>query len=346
MNSISCPSCGANVDFEIESKKVKCNYCSLEIELNTGLFDGKIIFTGNKQDQSKFLNIAHLMSNARKAENYTLAYDYCNELVALDPKNPKLWEIKAQIYFLKLSGNFDEKNLKSILTFYQGYLNSNKKQKSVTFQKLFNNLFNAYSIKYNNLSYDKSNSGKIWDSYSDESINLLISYINISEIQFSLTDNIEILKNAVKELSGHKKNYWLTTVDGKVVSFDWCKNFNFDPLKKRSDLVKLIKEKNKKYRQPQILYEIDYSSLSTSNGSCFIATCCYEDFNHDDVISLRKFRDNYLLNNFVGVFIIKFYYCVSPKIVPFLSSNRYFSITLRELVIKPIVKIMYNLNLI
>jgi len=84
MNIISCPSCGASVEFDLESKTVQCDYCSLEIDLNTSLFEKEIIFTGNKKDQSSFLNLAQLLHNSRKAENYNLAYDYCNQLVKLN----------------------------------------------------------------------------------------------------------------------------------------------------------------------------------------------------------------------------------------------------------------------
>jgi len=342
MNIISCPSCGASVEFDLESKTVQCDYCSLEIDLNTSLFEKEIIFTGNKKDQSSFLNLAQLLHNSRKAENYNLAYDYCNQLVKLNPKNDVLWEIKAQIFFLKLSTNFDQKNLKSIFTFYEGYLNSSKKP-SLTFKKIFKNLYNAFLIKYNKLEFDKSLSGKVWDSFSNESIKLLINFIKISEEQFKQTSDISLLEKIILELSGQKKNYWLTTVDGKVTNYEWCKDFNFNPLKKRSELIKTIKEVNPNYKEPDVNYKnIGNSNLNTTNGSCYIATICYNNINHDDIIVLRKFRDKFLLNNMIGRMFVKSYYYSSPKITLLLKKYKFFSVYLKRWVLKPLVKIMHN----
>ena len=343
MNSIGCPSCGANIEFELSTKSVVCAYCSLSVDLNTDLFSENIIFSGNSKDHSKFKNLVHLLFNARKAENFSLAYSYCDELIKIDPKNSKLWELKAQVYFMTLSNKFNHENLRSINTFYHGYLNSKGKKNSTTFKKLFNNIYEAYKLKYNKLSYDKSLSGKIWDFYSDESISLIIEFINISETHFEFTKDIKLLQGIVQELSGEKKNYWLTTQEGVVINYEWCSKFNFDPISKRSDTIKKIKKIKSSYKEPSIKYKyVNNTNINSNNGSCFIATCCYNDINHADVITLRKFRDKYLINNYFGRILIQIYYTISPSVIPILMKFNKLSLYLRVLVLEPISKIMFN----
>lgn len=54
---------------------------------------------------------------------------------------------------------------------------------------------------------------------------------------------------------------------------------------------------------------------------CFIATVCYEDINHDSVLVLRKFRDEVLLRNKIGIVLVRFYYKLSIKVLPIIKSN-------------------------
>ncbi len=47
----------------------------------------------------------------------------------------------------------------------------------------------------------------------------------------------------------------------------------------------------------------------------------YGDYNHENVIVLRKFRDNFLNKYFFGRIFIKVYYKLSPKLVVLLKGN-------------------------
>ena len=60
-----------------------------------------------------------------------------------------------------------------------------------------------------------------------------------------------------------------------------------------------------------------------SNTLCYIATACYGDIYADEVITLRKFRDEYLDNTFFGKLFIKFYYFSSTFLYkPLLKSPK------------------------
>ncbi|RYE18626.1 MAG: hypothetical protein EOP45_13840 [Sphingobacteriaceae bacterium] len=71
---------------------------------------------------------------------------------------------------------------------------------------------------------------------------------------------------------------------------------------------------------------------------CFIATACYGDYNHPDVIQLRKFRDNILSNSEIGSRFIKFYYRYSPELAQSIQNSSIAKKLTRLIIIKPLVK--------
>lgn len=54
---------------------------------------------------------------------------------------------------------------------------------------------------------------------------------------------------------------------------------------------------------------------STASDGCYIATMAYGDYEHPQVLELRKFRDEFLRKSFLGRKFIKFYYEYSPRLV-------------------------------
>jgi len=66
-----------------------------------------------------------------------------------------------------------------------------------------------------------------------------------------------------------------------------------------------------------------------SEGGCYIATMAYGDYDHPQVIELRKFRDNYLIKSSLGRHFIKFYYKNSPNWVEKLKNKTTINRTIR-----------------
>jgi len=58
-----------------------------------------------------------------------------------------------------------------------------------------------------------------------------------------------------------------------------------------------------------------------SNSGCYIATMVYGDYDHPQVLILRKFRDDLLVQSVPGRFFIRHYYKFSPAIVEKLKGN-------------------------
>ena len=57
---------------------------------------------------------------------------------------------------------------------------------------------------------------------------------------------------------------------------------------------------------------------------CYIATCVYGSYNCPEVWVLRRFRDNYLDNFFIGRIFIKLYYMASPNLVKLFGNCEWF----------------------
>lgn len=56
-------------------------------------------------------------------------------------------------------------------------------------------------------------------------------------------------------------------------------------------------------------------TISTATSGCYIATMAYGDYDHPQVMELRKFRDESLSKTILGCYFIKFYYNYSPILV-------------------------------
>lgn len=75
---------------------------------------------------------------------------------------------------------------------------------------------------------------------------------------------------------------------------------------------------------------IDTADKATNNGKCYIATMAYGDYDHPQVIELRKFRDNILNKTNLGRSFIKFYYKYSPKLVEKLKNKPSINLIIRK----------------
>jgi len=60
---------------------------------------------------------------------------------------------------------------------------------------------------------------------------------------------------------------------------------------------------------------------NSDGGNCFIATAAYGSYLSSDVSVLRKFRDEYLLTNYLGSKFVEYYYQASPPIADYIRQH-------------------------
>lgn len=83
---------------------------------------------------------------------------------------------------------------------------------------------------------------------------------------------------------------------------------------------------------------------SSGNGNveksrgCYVATLCYGNSECDEVLILKKYRDEVLVNTEFGRFLIKTYYLFSPKIVSLLNNKQKINNLIKNIVLEPMVR--------
>lgn len=79
------------------------------------------------------------------------------------------------------------------------------------------------------------------------------------------------------------------------------------------------------------------SGVTAKKEGCFIATACYGDYNSNEVLLLRKYRDNVLMPNTFGRLFIRFYYFISPTLANAIAKSDTAKTLIRNHFLKHIV---------
>jgi len=72
------------------------------------------------------------------------------------------------------------------------------------------------------------------------------------------------------------------------------------------------------------------STISSASDGCYIATMAYGDYDHPQVLELRKFRDDFLSKTKLGRSFIKLYYQYSPSLVERLKNKQGINLIIRK----------------
>ena len=84
------------------------------------------------------------------------------------------------------------------------------------------------------------------------------------------------------------------------------------------------------------LTTVGAGSDDSSRSNCFVATACYGDENAPDVITLKNFRDNFLIKFYAGKKIISAYYLFGPYLADFIREKQGIKKSV-SLCLKPVV---------
>lgn len=81
-------------------------------------------------------------------------------------------------------------------------------------------------------------------------------------------------------------------------------------------------------------------SSKNTDGPCYIATLCYEDYYADEVCHYRDFRDNFLSKFLLGKLFIRKYYAIAPFLVRHLENHKPVNFVIRSMILDPTLLII------
>lgn len=84
--------------------------------------------------------------------------------------------------------------------------------------------------------------------------------------------------------------------------------------------------------------------LSGKQEGCFVATACYEDYDHPVVMELRRFRDECLEASMAGQTFVRWYYQWSPAFARLVARSRILKVLARVLIVAPALALARVIN--
>ena len=79
---------------------------------------------------------------------------------------------------------------------------------------------------------------------------------------------------------------------------------------------------------------------------CFVATACFGDNNSYEVITLKMFRDTYLMQTFTGRIFTSIYYVLSPSLAKLIENSTRTKNLILKYILQPLVKHLSGKNLL
>lgn len=109
--------------------------------------------------------------------------------------------------------------------------------------------------------------------------------------------------------------------------------------------VKYYKERSGKGLKEALEYvdKIVPPGVYKKTEGCFIATACYGHYDAEEVLVLRRYRDNVLQQTKTGRLLVRLYYDISPSMANFIQSKAPLKKLIRRYILQPLVKrLSYN----
>ena len=308
-NVVNCPSCGGPNDNPDNKDQTSCIYCAQEI-ITQEVKDGT---SAIKPKNEKLYNFLQMADSALEGEEDEEALNYYNKVLEEDTSYSAAWFGKgsalintSKIGDIKMSGTIA--SFKNAVK-YSKNKDDMKKAVANRLAELCPGFFNSIANHY--MEFEETDNA---------TADFVTRYIQIeSGLAYALECDPESEKIADAFISMRRtcflakpENAWHNEPSEELVKKGEWGNFvvGYHPI---SQLPYNFSRKYidlKKKLNPD--WEPGSDLFPKKSGSCFIATATMGDYNHPTVMSLRGFRDNYLLHQDWGRAFIQFYYKWGP----------------------------------
>jgi hypothetical protein len=152
--------------------------------------------------------------------------------------------------------------------------------------------------------------------FSKEHINNFENNLKSTGFNISDSDVINILLS-------------ICTAQGKLNGIKFHKSYYQITLKESKDAVEKI---------------LSDFGIKTKEG-CFIATACYGDYDAEEVIILRMYRDNVLMKSRIGRLFVNFYYSFSPFLAKAIGKSEKIKYIIRKFILNRLANLIKSSGL-
>lgn len=321
----NCHNCGATLNVSDNTHNLKCDYCDTQIriirpvKMNEESMKGKL----NDDEMKKYRNMLTILENAMKAGNYKEGYDYCNKALEVDPTSAEIWENKAICAFwLSTKREVFKNQAKEIVT----YLSTAKSYdpESKTLPKTSENIaWDLYSLGYIWLHTVAPVDDQGNFSYAD--IDDMFEFVKLWDTAFEIHNETKFLKEAVIEF---------TVAEGAKVNWLGDGLEKYPTQKLKDAYIKKIQKIEPNYEPPK----------AQSSGWCFIATAAMGSYDHPQVMELRHFRDEWILQKKWGDNFVELYYRYGAIAAKFIEKSFVLKKLSYLLIVKPLVYLSRMIN--
>ena len=285
-------------------------------------------FSDNELSEVKKLNLSKNkivdIHNIQRFSNLELIDLSQNQLIDLNSLKDS--NILIETENLNLNNN-NLQSLKYISSFKTSNLNvaNNKLTELEDINKLiYNNLSNYYSLTVN-----LSNNPHL-KKINDNVIDYLNEFTNkIGNLNLNLVGCKEFDLNCLSKLN-------LNII--KIVFFIHVdNNMDFPDDLKAKGFEKFSNENTPKDCTTWRFTKVLNSKISKDNGKCFIATASMGSYDHPEVMELRHFRDEWILEKSWGVSFVKWYYHYGAIAAKYIEKSFILKKLSYLLIVKPLV---------
>lgn len=113
----------------------------------------------------------------------------------------------------------------------------------------------------------------------------------------------------------------------------------------RPKKIEWLEITDEKFSPPEDFDVDEYLSrkVTSRKSACFIATAAFGTPQAEEIDRLRKFRDDVLLQNLLGVLFVKIYYLLSPPVAEWITRREWRRKLVRKVIIRPTLWLAQNL---
>jgi hypothetical protein len=325
ITSQNCHNCGASIHVSSNTDNLKCEYCDTQIrilrpvKMNEESMIGKL----NDEEMNKYRNMLTILENSMKAGNFKEGYDYCNKVLEIDPTSSEIWENKAVCAFWLSTEKEVSLKMANEVTLYLNKAKSCEPISSSIEKTSKDIAYNIFNFCNKWLLTEKPN---LVEGYSLEQINKMFDFLKLHKIAYDLHPNINFLKKAINEL-------WVPTATNKQFLSGVMRWRLMDQRQIIIDEYEtIIKSKDASYEAPK------------QKGKCFIATATLGSYEHPEVMELRNFRDNWILEKKWGEGFVAWYYHYGSIAAKSIEKSFVLKKICYLLIVKPLVYLSRIIN--